>query len=415
MKHLKFLWLCLFTALTSPFLGATNFLQAMERLEVQSPELVVFMDLEDDFSAMGKHLSDVYNAWLLTGPDVPPVPVDFSRLFNHLGLLSLKSYTLVSETHSKAGYLNQSLLSFKETPLGLFLVFGERNKPFSIAQEAPADADFAVEFSIDGNRGFEILKAILIDMMGPIGQGLIDSQLNEPVAPDGPTLQQIIDRLETQIQVFSRMQTQPDATTPSTTLPIDNLVIKANNLGSLLQAFAPLLKKSGFIAVPGSNGTIWELSINEAPVRLLIRIGLIPSSDDLLLTVGKGTDEWYNNKTASLADNPQFSDFVVDLPTSGLGFWYNSEDFASAQARQFTQGLSDAGLGPEYLPLINHLEGLMEMILGKQAGTIFFEENALRSVSYQPASYKENAAIAGAVVIPIAILLDAAEKQLGSD
>jgi hypothetical protein len=387
-----------------------NLLETLQHLEVESPEIVIHVDTSDDMMAAGDALTELYGAWLVTGPEIPPVPIDFKRLFEHLGISSIRSFTAASEKRAPSGYLNQSLLRFTSGPQGLFLIQGNANLPFSVASTAPADTDLAIEWSIHLGEALRILRSVIVDLMGPLGQGLLDAQLSEPVVPDGPTLKALFDRFNTRIHVIARIPETP-AITPAGLgqLPVQNLVVRLAEVGDVLETIVPSLTKAGFVPLLNTRQPAWELSIQSETLDLYLRITRSASSKDLLLLLGKGTEEWINNRTSSLAESARYANFVEGLPEEGLGFWYNSERFASAQAQTVT---SLEGLGPEFKPLSQTLASLLKALTGEQAGASFLENEALRTMAYQPASFKANVAIAGIALIPAIIAI---EKGSDSD
>lgn len=396
-------------AISSATLQAGNYARAIAQLEVEAPEFVTHLNLENDFSSSGKFLSEIYNAWILTDADLPPLPIDFELMFDHLGLLSLGSLTIVSEKHDLVGYRNQSLFTFTDAPKGLFILYGAENAPFTVAQNAPADADLAVEFSLDGKQAFEIFRRIAIDLMGPIGQGLIDAQLMEPAFPDGPTVRDLIDAFQTNIQIVARVGGEQDQDNAIGSLPMQDLVVRLSNQGRLLNALSPVLQGAGFVLRETDSKPVWELLVQENGIEVHVRIETSPSNEDLLVFAGEKSREWYSNPTHRLAEDPDFKTFSAKLPNEGLGYWYNSDAFARAQTQNLRQSFP---LSDPYQEIISQIEDLLLSVSGKQAGAIAFEGNSIRSIAYQPASYKANVAAAGAVILPLTLLIEAAEEEL---
>ena len=165
-----------FLLLTACLGHGSTFEDSMDRLSVENPEFVVHMNLENDFQSLGSFLSQAYLAHLAASPDKPPVPIDFNQLFGHLGLADITSTIWTSEALPEGGFINKSMVEFTESPKGLFLLFGDENLPFSISRTAPGTADLAAELNFNGKILFEILRSFVIDMMGPMGEGLIDAQ-----------------------------------------------------------------------------------------------------------------------------------------------------------------------------------------------------------------------------------------------
>ncbi len=383
-----------------PFaLGAASYSESMQTLEVSNPEFVFYADVEGDFATAGAFLTEAYMAYLMTGPQVPPVPVDATGLFDRLGLNSLTALSAVSEAREEGGFRNQMLYQFSESPKGLFLLTGEVNRPFSVQETAPADADLVAEFTFNGIALYQIARDILVDTMGPMGQDMIETQLNRPVAPDGPTYADILNRLSTRARIVAR----PDSSSSEsqvTGVPLLNgrAVVRVDNIADLLDSFAHLLEQAGFIR---SGESLWEASFPAGETSLSLFLEPLPGSNDLLLSLNESSREWYRSgKSAPLADSPEFEEAIAGLPESGLSFWYSSERLSRIQLESLESQLA---VDPAFLPVIRVLQDFLGRFSGPQSGVSRLETDAYHVLSLQPASYKTNLALAGAL-IPVGIL-----------
>lgn len=383
-------------ALCCPLLGS-GLLRDLDQLDVTSPEMVLHLNLEDDFAALGSQLGRLYGAWLMSGPEVPPVPLDFPRLFDRLGFNALSSVTLVSEPHPRSGYLNQSLVRFKGAPSGLFLLQGSENRSFSVARYAPADADLALEFSLNSSEALRMLRTILSDLMGPLGQGLLDAQLGQPLVPEGPTLENVIQRLNTRLMVVARVGTPDEASILGPEAPpLRNLVIRAAGIGDLLDAFAPLLQAAGYSRLDESDELAWVRSVQEKEFLLDLRLSRTGPDQDLVLMLGKDTPTWMKGGTR-LGDDALYLEFTQDLPTEGLGFWYHSAGFGAAQVGAL---VSKSNPQNALIPLRQTIASMMDGLSGQQASVMFMDQNALRVMAFQPVSYPSGLAFGTLALIP---------------
>lgn len=379
-------------------LQAASLISDLDQLKVTSPEMVFHVNLEGDFASIGDQLSKLYGAWLVSGPEVPPIPLDFARLFDHLGLTALNSLTMVSEPHPRSGFLNQSLARFSDVPTGLFGLQGSENQPFAVAQYAPADADLALEMSLNASEALLIVRKVMVDLMGPLGQGLLDAQLAQPLVPNGPPLEALVQRLNTRLSVVARLgEPAPSNRSGLDVLPAINLVIRAARIGDLLDTLAPALHSAGFSSAPQQEGIVWEKSLQSDDGVLQLRLSRGSPEDDLILMLGKDTQAWIDQPSDRLAQNTAFLDFTRDLPGEGLAFWYSSEKFAAAQVRGLV-------LQPEseeaFKPLLQSIGSLLESLSGQQASALFMEANALRVMTFQPTSYPSGMAFAAMALIP---------------
>ncbi|NDV61133.1 hypothetical protein G0Q06_01575 [Puniceicoccales bacterium CK1056] len=379
-----------FAAMSSPFSGA------LERLSVENPEFVAYADFRGDVQAAGSFFTDAYLAYLMTGPEVPPIPVDFQRLFENMGLTSLESAVAVSEARSGGGFTNQMLMEFSEAPKGLFVLFGDSNQPFSIQKTAPADADIVLEMNLNGVALYTMIRNVVIDIMGPMGEGIIDAQMNKPILPEGPTVAEIISRLTTRIQIAAK----PDggmevAGPPALAMLQGKAAIRIANVADLLDTFAPILQQAGFTANESAGTTEYKLTVPVETQSLAIFLSPVKGSNDLMVSFNEGSKEWFLQSPESISSSADFQKETAGLPGNGLSFWYTSAAFAEMQIAQ----LDAQVVGNEkLLPIITALKSLLMNYTGPQAGVSFLEDKAYRVINFQPTSYKTNLALAGAII-----------------
>lgn len=377
----------------------STFSENLDRLAAENPEFVAYADFSGDFEAAGAFLTDAYLAYLMSGPEIPPVPVDFKRVFSHLGLSSLETVTAVSDPRPGGGFNNQMLFRFTESPKGLFRLFGDTNQPITVHQKAPSDADLVAEFNLNGIALFEIVRSVVIDIMGPMGQGLVDGRMNQPVVPDGPTLADIINRLTTRIQIAASPEA-PRATAGAPGVPPvpflhGKSVIHIANVADLLNAFTPMLQQAGFSPIEDPDGKTWKMEIPQGPMPVSIYLHTLSGSNDLIVAFNEMAKAWYLNTTTSISSSEAFVRETEGLPLSGLSFWYTTERMANLQIDNLDNQLP---LPEKYRPILETVKTFLKRYTGPQAGASFLEGDAYRVVAYQPTSYKTNMALAGAVI-----------------
>lgn len=400
MKSISLTLLGLCSLTTAPLFA--SFPEAMQRVASEKPEFVFYADLENDFAAAGAFLTEAYLAYLSTGPDIPPIPIDAGRLFGHLGLLNLSDFLVVSEPRPGKGFINQMLTTFDGAPKGLFLLGGDANQPFAIIDSAPADAHLVAEMHLNGVALFQIVRNIVIDIMGPLGQGLIEAQMNQPLTPDGPTLADLINRLTTRIQIALKPELSPTIPLPShLALLQGHSVVRLSNVADLLDQFAPTLQAAGLAPRESSTGAkAWSLAMPAGPVPVTLYLDTLPGSNDLVLSLNPASVEWMRQPEETIGESAAFRETIAGLPVNGLSFWYATEEMGRLQIESLDLQLAE---NPAAAPVIAAVKRLLLNYTGAQAGVSVLEEDAYRVISYQPASYKTNLALAGAVV-PLGIL-----------
>jgi len=387
----------------APLCGmSADFNSALERMDVDRPEFIVYANVEDDFRSAGSFLTEAYLAYLATGPQIPPIPVNVERLFANLGLTEMTDLTVASHPRDGNGFVNQMMIRFEDRPKGLFLVSGATNEAFDIVWQAPADAEFIAEFRLSGNQLFAIVKSIVIDIMGPMGQGLIDGQLNQPVVPGGPTLAEIVAGLNTSVQ----FALQPyEGETPPTMPPgmeflAGESILRIKGIAPLLTPFTPMLAGAGFAEVESADGQSWKMTLPGDQFGLPILLHTIDSSGDVFVTLKETSKNWFlDGADAPIASSDAFNSAIDGLPLNGLSFWYSSEKMSRMQIENLDSQVQIPGLGP----VMSAMKTYLQRFTGPQAGVSFLEEDAYRVVNHQPASYKTNFALA-ATLVPVGIV-----------
>jgi hypothetical protein len=356
--------------------------------------------MQGDFETAGSFFTDAYLAYLMTGPSVPAIPLDFKSLFGHLGLSSLQSAMAVSEARPGGGFSNQMLLEFSEPPKGLFLLSGDSNQPFSIQTVAPADADMVAEMNFNGLAVYTIIRNVVVDFMGPMGEDIIKAQMNQPVFPEGPTLAEIISRLTTRMQFAFKLASGPGVAAPSPLAMLQgNAAVRIANVADLFESLTPILQQRGFVPTGADGSMEIRLPLPDQAQPLVIYLSPVEGSNDLMVCLNEGSREWFLNPAKAIASDEQFLAETAELPASGLSFWYATADLAELQIQQLDAQVAG---NERFLPIITALKSLLMNYTGPQAGVSFLEGNAYRVTNFQPTSYKTNIALAGAV-IPVSI------------
>ncbi|MEX0326218.1 MAG: hypothetical protein AB3N33_09045 [Puniceicoccaceae bacterium] len=387
------------TFLLSLTAAAGSYQQAMERLAAENPEMVMHADLEQDFSVLGKFLTEVYLGYQASSPEVPPVPVDYEMLFQRLGLLNLQSATFTSEREEDGDFLNKGIFLFEGAPEGAFLLTGSSNQPFTILSSAPADAAAVAEVGLEGTALLEIIRNVAVDLMGPMGQGIVDAQLSQPITADGLTALDIINRLNTRLHAAMK-PAAADGTEihPGMVLLKGNIAIRLMSVGDLLTSVGPLLQGVGFM--PTEDGTAFIYSSPAPELPLEVRLESLPESNDLLITTSSASREWFLNSATSIGDSAELQAAMKGFPDSGLSLWY---DDGTLGALQIDNAMADLQQSGQLLPVVESLISFMKAFTGAQSGVSFLEEDAYRVVSRQPTSYKTQAALT-AVAVPVGLL-----------
>ncbi len=381
---------------------ANTYEDNLDSLDVENPEFLLHLNLEDDFNDLGSLLSGAYMAYLATGPqNVPPIPLDFQALFNRLGLSSLKAWTMASEKVGEKGFLNQSLFRFDGAPSGYFLITGRENRSFTIGSNAPADADMVAEMYFDGPVLLEIVRNVLVDLMGDMGRGMIDGQLQQPINEEGLTPQDIIDQLQSKIYVALRADDGALVEGPPAMALLQGpLMVSFSGLGDLLPLISPLLVQKGFTPGQGSSGKAWKLHVGQQGFSLDLYVEAVEASGDLLLYLGEQSRDWFLNPEETIDSVAEYEDMADQLPDEGLSFWFANERISKWQFENIDSQMPE---GSPYAGVVAVGKQFLMRFTGTQAGCSFLEEDAYRVKAWQPTSYKSGTAVA-LLAIPVGML-----------
>jgi hypothetical protein len=383
------------SALAASTLLAGPYSDVISELKTDEPEFLLHMNLDGDTDTLGAFLTGLYTSYVQMNPDVPPIPVDFARVFGHLGFQNVTGYTVASEADpDHAGFINHSVFSFDGSPSGLFTLFGESNRPLTLASRTPADADLAFEMALNGDALFQIVRALVIDIMGPMGQGLIDQQLNQPVFPEGPTLAQLIEKLSTRMEFTLKAGDEP-LPGPLAQLQFltGNVALRIADVSELIAPLEPMLMQAGFAPVEGSADKTWRMDIPLGPEMMPLYLTTESATNDLVVMVNDSTSQWLASGSAnSLANDPALSSRLAQLPPDGIAFWYSSKRLSQMQIDQIDAQLPSNMV--QVAPLFNTMKGFLSRYAGEQIGISYLEENAYRGKAYSPTSVKTSLALA---------------------
>lgn len=370
-------------------LSASDFAESLQKIDAENPQVVLHANVENDFAVLGSFLTDMYMSYLMTSPDVPPIPVDFNKLFDRLGLSTLTSMTMASMRADVAAYRNEFIAEFSGDPAGLFLIGGTENQPFTVPDIAPADADLVFEMNFEGEIFFSIIRGIVIDMMGPMGENIIDGQMNQPLSEGGPTLAEVIKRLTTNIQVAVKPDFG-DGTPVSTAKAFLNGqgIVRIADIADLIDSFVPMLEQAGFTPVVGSEGQSWMMVSPNPELPFSLYLTKMAESNDLAVSLGEDSLSWFLTPDNAIGGMEEFKKITQGLPREGLSFWYSTKEMGTLQIQNLDADLQNED--PQMVAIFANLKEFLLRFTGTQASVSYLDDQAYRTTSIQPASLKAN-------------------------
>lgn len=177
---------------------AATFKDASKYLDTDGT-LLGYINFEGDGQEIGTQLNAIYADATAAIPDMMPIPIDFNLLFNNLGFGSIQAMGISSKEIGNGVYANRSVTLLSGELTGLFAMYGKQNSPltrFKAAEMAPADASGAMSGQIHLTALRDTATTVMMQVMGPMGKGMIDQQLQMVVPGTDIKVDEIIGGLK---------------------------------------------------------------------------------------------------------------------------------------------------------------------------------------------------------------------------
>ncbi|NBD37538.1 MAG: hypothetical protein GVY10_03100 [Verrucomicrobia bacterium] len=395
--------LCLSLGLATLTVNAASFDAAYERLGLEDPEFLAWVNMEQDFFAAGQWLTRLHQNVIQANPQLPPIPVNYTNLFREMGLVDLEGVMMASERAvGPEGFVNQTLIEFGDKPKGLFTMFGSENFAFDVAGRVPAGTDAVSVVQLRPDALVTMVRQIAIGIMGPAGQSIIDQQLQRPLGPDGPSIGQLLNMLSTRITSISNVDTADVAAEAPFTLQelsgdIVYIVEGAADLPAQVAGLLPLQLR--LRPVEGDPYDAMQLQFEMAPgMEQSFLMHAVPGTDDLMIANGAQARDWFLSDSSGVTDHPEFKMMAAEMPQEGI---YHTWTSAKASAHAITvveQQLATVGLPPQAQPIVDQVMGLLGTLTGPTMSTGVMGETEMHFVTLAPYSQKTTLALFGAVV-----------------
>jgi hypothetical protein len=363
-----------------------------------------YVNLQNDLHQLAEVLNKVYREYLNQQPDIPPFPVDIAKVFERAGLSDISGITLASHPLENGYFLNRSLISLKSgQPNGLLKIFSHENSPFLAAERFSADVDFIFETNFSASNLLELVRNLTIDLMGPMGVGLVDMQLNVQIEGTGSTLRSLILQLDSRVQFALKHASlelvyneEADSFLPANPAPLFAVVLK--DAGSLFPKLQPMLTSLG-MAVTRINGHHWvRLLVPNLPPEITIYAGHSLESGDLIFSSSPEHWQTLTGSTDKLADNPDFLNLRQQLPQTASQYAYNSERFNTEQINE----LYKLDLG-QWTGMLDLLIEEIHPYLRESFAINYLTDKGLLTATIAPFSYKHQLGLIG-VLLPTGII-----------
>jgi len=278
--------------------------------------MVGYMGFEGDGQEIGAELNDIYQKILASRPEMPPIPVDFTLLIENLGFGSLKAIAMSSKDVEAGLHRNRSAALLNGAPKGLFAIYDLEPLTFTAAAMAPADASAAMTISVNLGALRDTSTLIMQQVMGPMGEGMIQQQLAQIIPETDINYNELIDALSGKWDGFWHQSYREDFQQEF------KFWVSIEGAGSLLPRLQAMAEGMGVPFSEDEEGLKANFSslLGEAAV-----IGLYVESpkDSDSLIVYSHSDWTPESGGARLADSDAFKDLAKRLPSEGIAFSYS--------------------------------------------------------------------------------------------
>lgn len=357
---------------------SANFEATSEYIDLDG-SMVGYMDFAGDGQEIGSALNDIYQKALAASPEMPPVPVDFNLLFDNLGFSSLQAVAMSSKDVEPGLHRNRSVVLFDGTPTGLYALYDNEPMTFTAAKLAPADATGAMTVSVNLRVLRDTVSTVMQQIMGPMGEGMMQQQLNQVVPDTDLSYNELIDSLSGKWDGFWMQSYGEDFQQDV------KFWVNIEGAGSLLPRLRTSAESMGVAFVEDEDTLKADLTHLLGPNAQIGLYAEASKSNDALVLY---TDaDWTPKGTgARLSESPEFKALASRLPEEGLAFTYSK----GADLEPMLAALSTM---PQAAPYADTIQAAFDFLLGdymqpSMAVTVM-EGNAMYSDQYAGYSTKQ--------------------------
>jgi hypothetical protein len=368
---------------------SANFEAASAHIDLDG-SMVGYMDFEGDGQEIGTALNDVYQKLLASSPQMPPIPVDFTLLFDTLGFGSVKAVAMSTKEVEPGLHRNRSVALLNGELSGLYALYDTVPLTFTAAQKAPADASGAITASINLAALRDTASLIMQQIMGPMGEGMIQQQLTQVLPGTDVSYSELIDALSGKWDGFW-LQNYGEKFEQEL-----KFWVSIEGAGSLLFRVRATAEEMGvpfFEEADSLSADFSHLLGDTATISLYAKTS--KETGRLILYTNK---DWTDaGKSPRLVETEAFKNLANRLPSEGIAFSY-------AAATDLSPLIAGISAMPQAAQYTEAAEALIELLIGdylkpNMAVTIM-DGDAM--VSDQYASFSTKQAIVAIPTITIA-------------
>jgi hypothetical protein len=289
-------------------------------------EVFLYADIDGDADRAADFLLRILRDAPELAGAVEPSRLHGASLARALGLDRATAVGL-SSVEDGSRYRNRGFVSLAERD-GVFRVWGEAPKGFSVLDIAATDADLVWQQEIDADAFVDLARSL-----GKLGLGIspdeLDAMLDAPLAGLDVTARDVLDDLTTTLQVVSSVDESRNVWLPgeSFTFPHTDFVIAVDGIASLTEAFVRYATRDPFVRAQRSDRwVVVTPSIRLPPPWNAYEPALMMdvTTGRTYLVSSRGFLQQCLGTSDRLRANPTFVETTSALPQDGNGFIYLS-------------------------------------------------------------------------------------------
>lgn len=370
---------------TAALLGSTTFAfaggsfqEASQHLDLDG-DFVGFMDFDGDGQAIGEKLNVIYQEMAQVIPDMPPIPLDFPALFETLGFGSVRSMGVSSSKVEEGLYRNRSVTLLQGDPAGLLKIYGLDPIPFRAAEIAPANATSAFSGQIKFEEIVNTAKALAVQVMGPMGEGMVMQGLMQPIPGTDVTAQEAVAALSGGVDMVVHQSLENPKS------PEIKMWATFKGAGALLPRLEPMFNQMGFQFMDTDSGRIADLSMlmQDAPMGLFVEVPA--GTSDLVVYTDKEWVASFGAGSAGLTGTDKFKSVAGRLPQDAAFYAYSSGFDTKQLEAILSQNPDTAAFAPMIIKAVDSLFG---GFIAPSASATYRDGDALVTEGYGGFSYK---------------------------
>lgn len=395
-------------AATPILTSAGSFEETSKYLDTDG-SLIAYIDFEGDGTEISTKLNSIYQKLLKGGGDIPPIPVDFDLLFNNLGFRSIESMALSSKQLSGEQHINRYVVKTNGAPSGLFSLYGASDhepQPFTAAAMVPSDANIAGCGPVEIESLVETVRTIMVQFMGPMGEGMTDQYLTFPIPGSEITANDLIIALSGRWDYAYKMDLsdmeQPDV----------EFWIQIAGSGELMDKMKPLGETMPIIFTDTSEGEViadFSALLEDAETIFGLFIKSTKNGD---LVIYSDPNWGGSSKGALLKDDPKFIELTKNLPEKAL--WYSySGGFGILDTMNEALAM-EAEAAPYAEAIMEAADYLVGDFYEPAAAAAYYEGDYIISEQYAGYSTKQVVMLVPTMFVAYPALAFVGFQQLGS-